>query len=294
MTAPALYRRRVYLAPPEHEDLLVADLWEEGSVGMRSDPAPSGKVRVEAYFPIDGPALEQDLEAERRARGIELLLSDDLPPTDWLADYRASARPFAIATSLFVDPREPEHAAEEPIAVPPGRTLLKLPARAAFGTGSHESTALALELLEETDVRGRRVLDVGAGTGVLSFAALRRGARRAVAFDLDPAAPFHARDNSALNDLHPLLYAGRLAALRRPLPPARRFDRALVNVVPEQILPEMPAVAELLAPGGDAILSGILVERGRMVIDRLRGLGFAVAAQRQAGDWIAYSMTLAG
>jgi len=109
--------------------------------------------------------------------------------------------------------------------VPAGRRLLRLPARAAFGTGSHESTSLALELLEDADLQGRRVLDVGTGTGVLAFAALAFGAASVTGFDVDPASPFHARDNSALNGLHPRLFAGRLAALReKPL-----FDLALVQ-----------------------------------------------------------------
>ncbi len=128
------------------------------------------------------------------------------------------------------------------------------------------------------------VLDVGTGTGVLAFAALVFGARSVVGFDVDPASPFHARDNSGLNDLHPRLFAGRLAALReRPA-----FDLALVNVVPEQILPEMPDLALLLRPGAELILSGILVERGRQVLDRMKGLGFTERDRRAAGDWVAF------
>jgi ribosomal protein L11 methyltransferase len=128
------------------------------------------------------------------------------------------------------------------------------------------------------------VLDVGTGTGVLSFAVLLGGARLAVGYDIDPAAPFHARDNSRLNGVHPALFAGRLAALRE----APLFDLALVNVVPEQILPEMPGIAGRLGPTGEAVLSGILKERGRQVLDRMRGLGFVETARREAGDWVAF------
>ena len=76
----------------------------------------------------------------------------------------------------------------------------------------------------------------------------------------------------------------RLAALReRPL-----FDLALVNVVPEQILPEMPDLTLLLRPGAELILSGILAERGRQVLDRMKGLGFSERDRRTAGDWVAF------
>ena len=79
-----------------------------------------------------------------------------------------------------------------------------------------------------------------------------------VAFDVDPAAPFHARDNRRLNGLHPRLFVGHLGRAAR----GAVFDLALVNVVPEQIRPEMPALAARLRPGGEAILSGILASAG--------------------------------
>jgi len=272
------YRRLSFHLPPGLEDALVAELWLAGTQGVQSLPGDDGRLRVEAYF----PAGEGDLGIALPP-AVELAADAVLPDADWFAAWRERARPFAVGRTLFVDPREPEEAQEE---VPAGRALLRLPARAAFGTGSHESTALALELLEDAGVAGRRVLDVGTGTGVLAFAALLGGARSVVGFDVDAASPFHARDNSALNDLHPWLFAGHLGALReRPL-----FDLALVNVVPEQILPEMPQLVRLLRPGGEALLSGILAERGRQVLDRMRGLGFVERDRRMAGDWIAFRL----
>jgi ribosomal protein L11 methyltransferase len=266
--------RRIYLLPPDLEDAAVAVLWMAGTLGVQSTSASDGRLRLEAWFPLETEPFEM-------IPGVDLEIEDTVPDADWFATWRERAQPFPVGRSLYLDPREPGDAAPE---VPEGRRLLRLPARAAFGTGSHESTSLALELLEDADLQGRRVLDVGTGTGVLAFAALAFGAASVTGFDIDPASPFHARDNSALNGLHPRLFAGRLAALReRPL-----FDLALVNVVPEQILPEMPGLATLLRPGGEAILSGILVERGRQVLDRMRGLGFVERDRRAAGDWVAF------
>jgi ribosomal protein L11 methyltransferase len=272
------YLRRLFLVPPELEDDFSADLWEAGTLGVRSDAAADGRVLVEAWFAPDAPPFEVSWP------GIEMTAEEPVPDTDWLAEYRERARPFPVAFSLFVDPREPD---EPPAEVPAGRRLLRLPARAAFGIGSHESTSLALELIEGLDLAGRDVLDAGTGTGILSFVALLRGARRAVGYDVDPAAPFHARDNSRLNRLAPLLFAGFSDALRA----APLFDLALINIVPEQILPEMPALVRLLRPAGELILSGILAERGPQVLDCLQGLGYREAERREAGEWVAFRVT---
>jgi len=274
--------RRTFLLPPALEEIFVADLWLEGTLGVLSANEPDGRLRLEAWFAMGSPAWEPGDWPER---GVRLAGEETVEEQDWLASWRSQARPFPVGRTFLLDPREPEEGLPD---VPAGRRLLRLPARAAFGTGSHESTSLALELLETMDLSGRRVLDVGTGTGVLSFAALLGGAALAVGYDVDPAAPFHARDNSRLNRLRPLLFAGRLAALRdEPL-----FDLALVNVVPEQILPEMPGVAARLREGGEAILSGILRERGRQVLDRMRALGFLEADRRESGDWVAVRVAI--
>ncbi len=283
--------RRIYLVPARLEELFAAELWAAGTLGLEIKPHDGDRVRMEAYF--DEASLEPDLSAMglEEMEEVESVGKEPVPQVDWLARYRENARPFTVGRRLLLDPREPD---EPPCDVPPGRVLLRLPARSAFGVGSHESTRLALELLEDLDddggLAGRSALEIGAGTAVLSFAALRFGARSAIAFDLDPGAPIHARDNSRLNGLFPLHFAGRLAALVSPPHPKSRFDLLLLNVLPEEILAELPDLVERLAPGGELIFSGILAERGDEILGRMAALGLVERGRRIANEWIAFRL----
>jgi ribosomal protein L11 methyltransferase len=271
--------RRTFLVPAELEEAFAAELWAAGTLGVELREGADGRVRIEAYFGVEAAPLPL-----AGWPGVEAAGDEAIPDTDWLAAYRERAVPFGVARTLFVDPREPD---EGPATPPDGRWLLRLPARGAFGIGSHESTRLAIEILEELEIEGLDVLDVGTGTGILAFRALMGGARSAVAFDNDPAAPFYARDNARLNGCAAArLFAGSIAAVR----PGGRFDLALVNVVPEQILPDLPALAARLRPGGGMILSGILRERGDEMLAAAAGLGFAERARRADGEWIAFHL----
>ncbi len=268
------YLRRRYRLPADLEEVVAAELWAAGTLGLETVEEGGGLVRVEAWFEAGA-----DAEPVAPRPGVEALGADTVAEEDWLAAYRERARPFALGLGFWADPREPDPAA----AAPPGRRLLRLPARDAFGTGSHESTRLAVELLEGLPLAGRAVIDVGTGTGVLAFAALACGARVAVAFDLDPAAALQARANAALNGMAPRLFAGTVDALA----PSARFDLALVNLVAELALPLLPAVAGRLAADGGLLLSGILVERAGAVLAAARRLGFGAAARRVEGEWVA-------
>ena len=278
------YLLRAYLVPADQEDLVAGELWEAGTLGLESHDEPGGRVRIEAWFaagpgqPVAGPGAEP--LAHRLGAGVEALGVEAVAEEDWLAAYRERARPFALGEGFWVDSREPEGA----VSPPPGRHLLQLPARTAFGTGSHESTRLVVEMLEGLRPRGLSVLDVGTGTGVLGFVAGLLGAREVVAFDVDVTAGVQARANAGLNRARLLLFAGSIEAVR----PRARFDLALLNIMPEIILPEMPDVEPLLVPGGEMILSGILADRGDEVLAGAAGHGFALREVRRAGEWVAF------
>lgn len=221
--------------------------------------------------------------------GWTLQATDEVPEQDWLAPWREQARPFAVADSFLVDPREPEAALAEP-AEPGSRILLRLPARRAFGVGSHETTRLILELLEAHPPRDARVLDVGTGTGVLGFAALALGARDVVAFDVDPAAVLQARANARRNGFEPRLFAGPASALGAPA----RFDLVLVNVIPDFVRADVPTLAARLAPDGSVLVSGLLTEQCSRVAEDWGAAGWFATHRRRAGEWSALHLERSG
>lgn len=301
------FLRRTYLVPAELEEAFVVALWRAGTLGVQVLEEEETAVRLEAWFAKDGAENPDPLDEDHRSRGVRQVAEEAVPDTDWLAPYRCGARPFRLGERFFVDPGEP--AGEAP-AAPEGRCLLRLPARTAFGTGSHESTRLALEMLEATEVAGRRVLDVGTGTGILALAALALGARSAVAFDVDLAAAFAARENLALNweatvkrrdpRLPPLpdapgaprslgIFAGTVSALAS----RARFDLIVVNAIPSEVRTALPRLAAALAAAGDLIFSGLLAAQEGEVVAELGRIGLAARGSRRDGEWLALRFALA-
>lgn len=288
------YVLRSWSLPAELEEVVSAELWDAGLLGCQTvtggegilaapggEAPAAGRVRIVAWFEA-GTADEPDPLAGWFAEGVEPLGVEEAPDEDWLAAWRARAQPFPLGRGFWVDPREPhDDEAMAPLVPPDGRRLLHLPARSAFGVGSHESTRLAVELLEEAALPGRDVLDVGTGTGILAFAALHLGARAAAAFDVDPAAAVAAHENARRNGFDLTVFAGDVLALAAGV----RFDWALVNIVPELILPGLPAIAGRV---DGMVLSGILAEKGAAVLGAVEDLGFTERARAEAGEWVAF------
>ena len=218
--------------------------------------------RIEAYFPT---AADRDAAAALfPAMPLRRL---ERPRVDWLQLYQQSLQPIFIGRSFVIAP--------DASLIPPdsGRHALVIPQEQAFGTGSHESTALCIELLEEIDLRGGRVLDIGSGSGILALAMLRLGARKAMALDNDLDAFAPLRENSTRNGLRIASFIGTLDALR-----GGTFDVITINIVLEGIVSMLPSVTEHL--DGVLIVSGILAERRDEIARRMR-----VIQERTKGEW---------
>jgi ribosomal protein L11 methyltransferase len=248
-----------------HEELVQSRLFLTKTTG--SVEGPSG---LSAYFD----------SAEDRAAAMELLRGFDLHPyererEDWLAHYEQSLEPLLIGASFVVAP--------DARLLPAGgaRHTLVVPQEQAFGTGSHETTSLCIELLEPLEMAGKRGLDVGAGSGILALAMLRLGAEKAIAFDNDADAYGALRDNRARNGVDAArmpLFIGSIEALR-----GGRFDVVTMNIIPEVILPLLGDVAGRV--DGTLILSGILTDRAAAVVRACAARGLRLVREREKGEW---------
>jgi ribosomal protein L11 methyltransferase len=212
-----------------------------------------------------------------RSRGIKHALTTDIAETDPLEAFRAASRAFSVGQRLWIDPGDPSDS--EP---PAGRVALRLPASRAFGTGEHASTRLALLALEEEDVEGRSVLDVGTGSGILALAAAALGARVAIGLDTDADAVFVARENLRRHVFggRVRLYAGPLAAAAGP------FDLVMANMLADEILPEAAGLQARAGRSGRMLLSGVTREREKDVLAKLRGRRWKLAGRRSEKEWV--------
>ncbi len=201
-----------------------------------------------------------------------------LATEDWAEAWKRHYRPLRIGERMVVSPSW-----EEP-ALRSGDVLIKLDPGMAFGTGTHPSTQLALRLLEK-HLRPRSVvLDVGTGSGILAIAAVKMGATRVIATDIDPEAVRTAEENARLNQVR-----NQITLLVESVIDAGRYDLVMVNILADVIARLLlhERLADRLAPGGALILSGVIRQRREVVDLALKASGLEVFDALSEGDWIA-------
>ena len=209
--------------------------------------------------------------------------------SDWENNWRDYYRPIAVGSKLVVVPEWEE--------IPDGgRLALRLDPGLTFGTGSHATTRLCLQALENWAAPGKRVLDLGCGSGILGIGALILGCESCLGVDVDPKSPDVASDNAALNGLHEdriRFLAGDLladASLRRRL--GTGYDIVLANIVADVIIPLSPHVPAFLAPGGVYISSGIIDGRQEEVRRAIEDSGFRILSHSSEDGWHCFAAAL--
>ena len=215
-----------------------------------------------------------------------------LSENDWAYSWQKYYKPLAIGRRLYV---MPEWERDKP--VPDGRVPLLLNPGLTFGTGSHASTQLCLEGVEEHAKAGGQVLDLGCGSGILSIAALALGADFAAAVDIDPKAVDVAYENAALNSIGKDRYDVRAGdiltdqALQAEFG-RRTYDLVLANIVADVIIPLSAWAPQVLAREGVFLCSGIIAPRTQEVADALARNGLKVIRRREKNGWAALEAVL--
>ncbi len=248
-----------------------------------------GVTRVKFYVTDDGDGQEQ---LEQYTRGLDCeFTTTPLTDNDWAYSWQKYYRPLEIGERLYV---VPEWLRDQP--VPEGRTPFYLNPGLTFGTGSHASTQLCLEGVEEHTLPGRDVLDLGCGSGILSIAALCLGAKSAIAVDIDPKAVDVAYENAALNGIGRDRYTVRAGNVLADTALAKELARqtyhlVLANIVADVIIPLAPQVPKLLEEGGVFLCSGIIDTRAYEVETALKKAGLTVTRKREKNGWAALEAT---
>ncbi len=240
----------------------------------------SGLWEIGAYF--EAPPDETALALLAAAHGAQPFAVSELPEIDWVAKVRRELVPVE-AGRFFVYGSHDAH------RVPTGRIALLIEAAMAFGTGHHGTTQgclRALDRLVSLGAEKRRVADIGCGTAVLAMAAARVWPGPVWASDIDAVAVEVAQANARANDLGERVICLEAAGFAHPeLDAAAPFDLIFANILKGPLITLAPDVAAQLAPGGHAILSGLLVGQAEAVLAAYTAEGLALEAREDIGEW---------
>lgn len=235
---------------------------------------------VHVYIsPEENPAEAASFLEERyRDCGIPYTITTaNCAQEDWINNWKQYFHPIPVGSKLLIRPtwEEAENAG--------GRTVLHLEPGLAFGTGTHETTRLCLELLEDYVQSGCEVLDVGCGSGILSVAALLLGARRAVGVDIDELAVKTAVENARINGVE-----DRFTAICGNLTEkvTGRYQVVVANIVADIIVSLTRDIPAYLEPGAVYLMSGIIDTREQDVCDALAP-HFEIVGRRCERGWVA-------
>ena len=241
-----------------------------------------GLSRVKVYLEDTDKAGLSRLEGAVEELGLKMNVAA-LPETNWEESWKDNYPAVEVGRNLIVVPYwDAENTnGRTPIVLDPGLT---------FGTGAHPSTQMVMEAMEELVTPEYRCLDLGSGSGILSIAALRLGAKSAIGVDIDPKAEDIARENAAYNGFAAPAFTaltGNVTEDKDMMDAlcANEYDLVLVNIVADVIIGLSPVLPNFLTERSTLICSGILDVRLNDVLAALEAAGLTVTATYEKEDW---------
>jgi len=266
-------------------------VYESGVVfnGDEDEGTPAGPVKVYAYLPVD-EYLEEKRQRLMEAlwhlgqiQALPELVFRKIEDEDWMAAWKVHYHPIPIGQRLIILPAWIEQET-------PGRVAVRIDPSMAFGTGTHPTTQLCLQAVEKYLQPDQDVIDVGCGSGILSVAALKLGAKSALGVDIDSASIRSSRENAAANGVGDRLELGlgSVAEIRQGNFRLQKAPLVLANILAPVIIRLFDAgLADLVSPGGLLVLSGILAEQAPSVQVAAEAKDLAFVETKQMQDWVA-------
>ena len=222
------------------------------------------------------------LKERLTAAGIEYKAgSDGVNDSDWNENWKKYFHATEIGKRLTIVPSWEEYDNRE------NRVLLHIDPGAAFGTGTHATTSLCLELLQDYIKDGSAMLDIGCGSGILAIASVLLGAEYAVGVDIDAQSVKTARENAAINGVSDMteFIVGDLAEKV-----SGRFPVVCANIVADVVIRLLDGAEKYIADGGVLIVSGIIDIRENDVLEAAEKHGYEISQKRYRDNWCAFAL----
>ncbi len=256
---------------------MYGDLIDESILNMDKDYA-----KVSIFISEENSPAEYTAFLKERLRFLDIdaeITLEGVCDEDWAESWKKYYKPIKLGKITIVPAWEDYEASE-------GEIILRMDPGMAFGTGTHETTRLVIELMQDRISGNERVLDMGCGSGILAICASKLGAKSCNAYDLDPDAVRVARENVEADGAKNIV-CGTSDLFESVDLSNGKYDLILANIVSDIILRMLPEMDKYLAENGKIILSGIIEPRAEEIYASLKENGYRAIEQKKENDWLA-------
>jgi ribosomal protein L11 methyltransferase len=259
-------------------EMLTDLIWEEHPLGVEEN-IDEERVCLTAFF-VDKEDLNKVKEIIQKAQVYAIEQEGEVEQKDWIEQWMREMKPKRINKNIVVvyDLKYDKRKFKDKIVI------IIIPSL-AFGTGFHESTILCMREIDKSGLKGKKVLDVGTGSGILSILAIKKGAEKAIAVDIDEDAIKETIRNSFYNKTHIKIIpiVGTVDCIND-----NSFDFIFSNLYKSAILEHMDSIVSKLKEGGKWILSGITCDEKDEIDEKLREYG-GKRKWRKMNEWLCCS-----
>jgi ribosomal protein L11 methyltransferase len=254
--------------------------------GIETEDESEEREQLNAYFEeaIDPKDLARHMELiaalieAAGGRKLQIGKVEEIAEEDWAEEWRKTWKPIRVTRRIVICPSWQKYAASL------GQIVIYIYPRMAFGTGNHPTTRICLKLLELFMPVKARVLDIGAGSGILSITAAKLGARKVTAVEIDEAAVENLHENSKFNKVQ-----SKIDIVHERFGPQIKgsFDFGVCNMLSHEMLPLIPEITRLLK-GKSLIISGLTRESAPAAVSEFKRHGWRISKTPGKGEWVGY------
>lgn len=210
------------------------------------------------------------------------IVSADVDDEDWVNTWKKYYKPIN-AGKITIVPNWLEYDAKD------GEVVVKMDPGMAFGTGQHESTKMCLDLMQDIGMEGKRVIDVGTGSGILGISACKLGAKQVFAYDIDDLAVRASHANAVINNVQDIFDVANSNLLDKS---SGSYDVVLANITADVLIVLSEKLKAYVNKGGIVVISGIILKREQEVIEAFLAQGYKVVQRINQGEWVAFKLSV--